>query len=360
MPNLRIARVAAAFGLAWIATAALAAPYTMADFTHVRKFDAHVHDNVADDTLLAVARADNFEMLSINVDYPDFPSLQVQQDVAHQLQARDPRRFHFATTFSMQGFGQPGWAEAVNQHIAAEKANGALAVKVWKNIGMVAVDAQGKRIYLDNPGFDPVIAKVIALNLPLIAHQGEPKDCWLPLDQMMTEGDREYFTAHPNYYAYRHPELASYETLMAARDRFVARHPDLSFVGAHMASLEWSVDRLSKFLDRYPNTTVDLAARMAQVQYQSARNYAKVRKFFIKYQDRLLYGTDLTQNPDDDPKTFGPSADSFWRSDWLYLATGQTQRIDDLKARVRGLALPRPVIDKIYYANARKVFHLAG
>jgi predicted TIM-barrel fold metal-dependent hydrolase len=165
---------------------------------------------------------------------------------------------------------------------------------------------------------------------------------------------------------YLHPEQPSYESLMAARDRFVSRHPGLSFVGAHMGSVEWSVDALAKFLDTYPNATVDLAARMTQVQYQSKSAYDKVRRFFIEYQDRILYGSDLTQNPVDtaeraqnppvDAAEFPKEADAFWRSDWIYLATPDTQRVNAIEADVKGLALPKGVIDKIYYLNARRVF----
>jgi predicted TIM-barrel fold metal-dependent hydrolase len=157
---------------------------------------------------------------------------------------------------------------------------------------------------------------------------------------------------------YLHPEMPTHEDLMAARDRFVAAHPQLKFVGAHMASLEYDVDVLAKFLDTYPNATVDLAARMSQVQYQSIRDREKVRSFFIRYQDRLLYGTDLTQAPDADPAAFKAEAHAYWTSDWKYLATGDAQRIDMLAADVPGLALPRTVIDKIYYRNAVREFGL--
>jgi len=114
---------------------------------------------------------------------------------------------------------------------------------------------------------------------------------------------------------------------------------------------------------------VDLAARMSQVQVQSNANHAKVRSFFIKYQDRLMYGTDLTDSPPDpkaraqNPPTTGnftKEADDAWRSDWRYLATPLSQHIAAIKAEAPGLALPRAVIDKIYYANARRFFHLKG
>jgi predicted TIM-barrel fold metal-dependent hydrolase len=154
---------------------------------------------------------------------------------------------------------------------------------------------------------------------------------------------------------------------MAARDRFVARHPKLAFDGAHMASLEWSVDELARFLDRFPNAKVDLAARITQVQAQSVADYDKVRNFFLKYQDRLMYGTDLTHNPpgadtvgQNPPVTdsFPSDADNYWRSDWRYLATALPQHVAQIHADARGLALPKAVIDKIYFSNARRFFHL--
>jgi predicted TIM-barrel fold metal-dependent hydrolase len=343
--------------------------YTQADFEHVRKLDAHVHANTPDHAFLDIARRDGFELLSINVDYPDFPSLEQQAEVVHELRAADPAHFHFATAFSMRDFGSPGWTAATERRIDAELHRGAVAVKTWKNIGMVERNAAGHYIMLDDPGFDAVMAHLETRGVPLISHQGEPRNCWLPLEAMTTENDRSYFRDHPEYYMYLHPEMPSYETLMAVRDRFVARHPHLKFVGAHLASLEWSVNELAKFLDRFPNASVDTAARMTNVQYQSHRDYEKVRSFFIRYQDRLLYGSDLTENPPSAAERaqnppmnpaadFTAEADGFWRSDWQYLATGAVQHIEAINADVRGLALPKPVIDKIYYRNARRVFGL--
>jgi Amidohydrolase len=360
------------YGLAGIIAALLATsagatpPYTAKDFAKVRKFDSHVHANVDDNAFLSIARQDGFELLSINVDYPDFPEIAIQAKVAEALQARDPKRFHFVTTFSMKGFGAADWTTRTAAQLDTAFAKGALGVKVWKNIGMVEKDANGHLIFLDNPGFNGIMAHIEARHKPLIAHQAEPKNCWLPLDEMTTENDRSYFRDHPEYHMFLHPDQPSYESLLAARDRFVGRHPGLQVVGAHLGSLEWSVDALAKYLDTYPNATVDLAARMTQVQYQSKADYAKVRSFFIRYQSRILYGSDLSQNPPSPSERaqnppmetgdFAKEADDFWRSDWLYLATGDVQHIDAIKADVKGLALPRSVIDKIYYSNAQRVF----
>ena len=334
--------------------------YSMDDYAKVRKFDAHVHMNAQDPTFLQLARSDGFELLTINVDYPAFPDLETQHAAALAQVHADPARVHWATTFTMKGFGTPGWTARTNAGLARHVGEGASAVKVWKNIGMVELDPAGKRVFLDDARLSPVADEVQKLGVPLIAHQAEPYNCWLPLDQMSTDNDREYFAHHPEYHMYLHPDQPSYDEQMAARDRFVAAHPKLRFVGAHMASLEYDVDRLAAFLDRFPNASVDLAARMGQVQYQSVRDYAKVRDFFIRYQDRLMYGTDLTYEPGGDAAEFKRSADAVWRSDWQYLATGETQHVDTVKADVPGLALPRSVIDKIYYANAVREFTAPG
>ena len=322
----------------------------------VPKFDAHVHINVDDPAAIEEAREQGFELLSINVDYGDFPRIARQAAVARSLHARHPGRFHFAATFSMDGWGEPGWAERVKREISDARAQGALAVKIWKNVGMELRDKSGRLVMIDDPGFDPVTAHLRKLGMPLIGHQGEPYNTWLPLGQMTTANDRAYFAAHPEFHMYLHPEMPSYEEQMAARDRMLGRNRGLTFVGAHAASIEWSVERLARFLDAFPKAHVDLAARMAQFQHQSVRDHAAVRGFFIRYQDRILYGTDLTHNPGLDGAEFRASARKRWLSDWQYLATGEDQRIAEIDADARGLALPRSVIDKIYYDNARRVF----
>ena len=338
------------------ATPATETPYGPGDFARVHKFDAHVHANTDEPAFLDIARADNVELLTINVDYPDFPTLDAQAAIARELRRRDPQRIHFATTFLMAGWSAPGWAEAVNDALTAAVAQGAVAVKIWKNIGMVERDPSGRLLAITDSALDPVVRHIETLGVPLIAHQGEPHNCWLPLSEMTTDNDRSYFAEHPQYHMYLHPELPSYERLMSARDQFVGQHPNLSFVGAHLASLEWNVDRLATFLDEHPNAVVDMAARMTQLQYQSVRNRARVRRFLIRYQDRVLYGTDLTIEAHARPEDVRREAHEFWKSDWLYLATRQSQYVAAIRQRVPGLALPRSVIDKIYLRNAKRVF----
>ena len=330
--------------------------YSMDDFARTPKFDSHIHANVDSQAFVEQAEADGFEILSINVDYGDFPSIEEQSRVAKALRDRASRRFHYAGTFPMSGWGRPGWALEVQNRVKAERAQGAVAIKIWKNIGMEVRDPDGKLGMIDDPRFAPVLDIIRVQGMPLIGHQGEPYNAWLPLEQMTTANDRAYFASHPKYHMFLQPEMPSYAAQMAARDRMVSRNPELVFIGAHMGSLEWDVGRLAKFLDAHPNASVDLAARMSQVQHQSVRNRDRVRSFFIKYQDRILYGSDLTHNPGMSEADFKAAAHRRWTSDWRYLATHEPQRNDDIDATVPGLALPRSVIDKIFYHNARRAF----
>jgi hypothetical protein len=341
-----------AFAPAWGFTAD--GHFTMADFASVEKVDIHVHINSSDTALIDQAAADHFRLLTINVDYPDFPPLAEQRRVAHALVAAHPERVAYAAAFSMQGWDEPGWQQRVIQELDSEFAQGAVAVKVWKNIGMEFRDAKGRLVMIDDPKFDPVFEFIRQRHKVLIGHQGEPRNCWLPLAEMTVNNDKEYFHEHPQYHMFLHPEMPSYEDQMAARNRMLDRNPQIKFMGAHMASLEWSVDRLAAFLDRYPNTVVDLAARMGQVEFQSNQDRDKVRRFFIRYQDRLLYGTDTAQNVDDKSLELRRETHANWLRDWRYLNTEQSFKVPELDAPVRGLGLPKDVVRKIYSANAER------
>lgn len=103
------------------------------------------------------------------------------------------------------------------------------------------------------------------MGVPLIDHQVEPQNCWLPLDKITTDNDREYSRNHPGYCMHLHPGNPGYGDLMAARDRLVTANPKLRFVEAHLAGLKYDVDRTAAFLDRFPHASVDMAARMCQM-----------------------------------------------------------------------------------------------
>jgi predicted TIM-barrel fold metal-dependent hydrolase len=226
-------------------------------------------------------------------------------------------------------------------------------VKVWKNIGMEFRDMDSALIMIDDPKFDPVFAHLAEKGIPLVGHLGEPKNCWLPLEEMTTKNDSGYFSRNPQYHMFLHPEFPSYEEQMAARDRMLDKNPGLVFIGCHLASLEWSVDELGKWLDKYPNTAVDMAARMGQLFYQTRENPEKVHNFFIKYQDRLLYGTDIIDRGQE-KESFQKRMHETWLKDWEYLVTDNTMTSSLIDGEFKGLKLPKEVVDKIYKLNAEK------
>ncbi len=110
------------------------------------------------------------------------------------------------------------------------------------------------------------------------------------------------------------------------------------------------------FLEHYPKSVVDMAVRMGQIQHQSGNEREKVRTFFIKYQDRALYATDITHSPSANEEEFSDQSESTSRSDWCYLTSDKEIYIDLLDKKVKGLKLPRPRADKIYTDNALKAF----
>lgn len=331
--------------------------YTMADFDKVPKVDAHLHlHGASQDAYLALARRDNFRALTINVDYPDFPPLERQRRIASAAAHAHPDRIAWVASFSTQGFERPGWTEATLKDLDGALADGAVGVKVWKNIGMALRDARGRLVMVDDARLAPLFDGLAERGTMVLGHQGEPHNCWLPLARMTVNNDREYFKAHPAYHMYLHPEMPGYDQQMAARDRLLARHPRLRFTGVHMASIEWDVDRLGHWLDAHPGAYVDVAARIGQVQYQSQRRRERVRDFFIRYQDRLMYGTDLAQSDEQPDADFAGDLDTVWRRDWRYFNTADTFAVPELDTPVLGLALPRVVVDKLYRLNAEKAY----
>jgi predicted TIM-barrel fold metal-dependent hydrolase len=155
-----------------------------------------------------------------------------------------------------------------------------------------------------------------------------------------------------------HPEYPSYDDQINARDRFVEKHPEMRFVGAHLGSLEWDVDELAKRLDKFPNMAVDMAARIPHLQHQTRLNREKVRDFLIRYQDRIIYATDSGISNDSNPEQEKKDLHNTWINDWKYFATDQTLTSPHVNGEFQGVKLPKEAIDKIYRENARKWFKI--
>jgi predicted TIM-barrel fold metal-dependent hydrolase len=330
--------------------------YSLSDFARVGKIDAHVHVHGVADRFMAQAIHDNFRILTINVDYPDFPPIAEQQRAAVALRQRYPGRVAFAATFSVQDFAAPDWAQGALHQVDTAMKDGAVGVKIWKNIGMSLRDPDGRYVMPDDARLEPIISMLERAHIVLLGHQAEPLNCWLPFEQMTVRSDRDYFREHPQYYMYQHPEMPSHDAILAARDRMLDAHPALRFDAVHLASLEWDVDRVAGFLDRYPNANVDLAARLVHLEFQASKNPGKVRQFLLRYQDRILYGSDDSYGPEDTDARAVAEVHSGWLEDWRFLAGADRLHSADFAGSFPGMHLPRQVIDKIYRRNAQAMF----
>ena len=327
-----------------------------ADFKRMDKIDIHCHINSRRSVFMEQAADDNFRILSINTDLPGLP-VERQRDAAIAQQLAFPDRLAYLTSFSMKGWDEAGWQEKTRIYLEGSFQKGAIGVKIWKNIGMVEKDKEGRFIMIDDPRFDLVLGYLEEKGIPVCGHLGEPRNCWLSLEQMTVNNDRSYYGHHPEYHMFLHPECPSYEQQIQARDRMLQKHPKLKFMGAHLGSMEWSIDLLAEHFDRFPNLTVDLAERICHIQVQAQSNYEKVRDFFIKYQDRILYGTDKADGSEEgDPEELRPLLHQEWLSDWKFFTTDETMTSRKVNGEFKGLRLPREVIEKIYFRNAEKLF----
>ncbi len=330
--------------------------YTVEDYDRVEKVDIHVHLKTDDTQFVRFAWKDRFRFLNIAVHANDEAEMRLRHRTAFIQAEANPSKVAVASSFPMNGWDKSEWNDRTLGYLDETFKKGAVAVKVWKNIGMEFRDENGDLVMIDDPGFDPVFKHLSSQGIRLIGHLGEPKNCWLPLEQMTVKNDQSYFRRHAQYHMFKHPEMPSYQDQMAARDRMLEKNPDLHFIGAHFGSLEWSLYELGKFLDRFPNAVVDTAARMGQLQYQSQENLAIVRGFINRYKERILYGTDLTCDSQTDPKAFYARAHEKWLRDWRYFSTGNLIKVPELDEPVRGLSLPRETVDHIYRLNAQRLF----
>lgn len=328
--------------------------YTTEDFARVEKFDAHMHVNTRNPVLVDFAKKNKLGLLSINVDVPDFPPLTQQRNFTTIHQQANKKNFGYITSFQIKNLDIPGWLDTTLAYLDESFKLGAVGVKVWKNIGMEYKDKYNQFVMIDDAKLDPVFDFIERNDKTLIGHLGEPRNCWLPSGEMTVKNDREYFEHHPEYHMYLHPEFPSYEEQINARDRMLEKHPNMRFVGAHLASLEWSTDEIAKRLNKFPNMAVDLAERISHLQYQAVHHHQKVRDFFIQYQDRVLYATDITIDDTHDPVSFLETAHRTWSNHWKFFTSDDWMEAPEVEKPFRSLHLPKEVIDKLYWSNVRK------
>jgi predicted TIM-barrel fold metal-dependent hydrolase len=258
------------------------------------------------------------------------------------------------TTFNPYTFEDKNFDQNTIRILNSNFRAGAIAVKIWKNMGMDVRFASGKYVMPDNPAFEPIYKDIAAQNKTMIAHLAEPDTCWESFAQMgPTNPDYEYYKQNPQWHFYGRKDVPSKAEILRARDHLLEMNPNLRVVGAHLGSMETNVDDIAKRFDRYPNFNVDTAAR---IRYLMAQPRAKVRAFLIRYQNRICYGTDgeLNRRNEKEENQVLKEWKYQYAMSWKYFATDETFEYEGLK--VQGLQLPRSVVRKIYHGNAARLF----
>ncbi len=326
-------------------------PFTASElrtFASLRPIDTHSHVYASDPAFTAMLKQLNIHLLDICLDDDRGALLgnlpREIQDAQAFIKSSDGHA-SLCTSFDPFPFDKPGFAKVAIRGINRNFAEGAIAVKIWKNIGMEIKDAKGRYIMPDNPAFEPIYRDIAAHNKTLIAHLAEPDSCWKPLNP--ASPDYWYYSHHPEWYMYGKAGAPSKAEILRARDHILQENPHLRLVGAHLGSMESNFEELGEHLDRYPNFAVDMAARMPYVMMLPR---ARAIAFLTKYQDRLIYGTDLGFGPGTSAQSAVREWEEYYARDWRFLATSDW--VEYLGKRYQGLDLPRPVLEKIYHSNA--------
>lgn len=319
-------------------------------FAALHPIDIHVHVFKTDPAFQAMLERLNLKLMDILVMDDTLPyrkQLQPQIDDALALVRSSHGHVVWCTTFDPYRFDSPSFtADAIHQ-IDRNFAEGAVAVKIWKNIGMEITDRSGKYIMADDEKFEPIYRDIAEHGKTLMTHQAEPNVAWGPPDP--SDPSWSYYQENPQWYVGNKPGFPTKQIILAARDRVLEKNPNLRVVGVHLGSMERSLDDIARHLDQYPNFAIDTAGRM---EYLMLMPREQLRNFLIRYQDRILYGTDLDLLATANVAEALQDWQSTYARDWKFLATGDPVKMED--RQIPGLNLPQPVLEKIFRDNAKR------
>jgi predicted TIM-barrel fold metal-dependent hydrolase len=273
-------------------------------------------------------------------------------------QQAHPARFAVFTEPWFKKIVEPNYPQFQAEQIERAKQAGAKGLKVLKTLGLYLREnvTTGKLIQIDDRRFDPMWEAAGAQRMPVAIHTSDPEAFFLPIDRFNERF--EELNAHPDW-SFHGKDFPSNRELHEARLRVVARHPKTQFVLLHVGNAE-DLAWVSEWLDRYPNTSVEIGARIGEL----GRQPRAARKFFDKYQDRILFGTDaVPQGVQTPQQIFG---EQLYEIYYRFLET-EDEYFDYAPARIPpqgrwkiyGLGLPEQILRKVYYLNAERLLGLA-
>ena len=274
-------------------------------------------------------------------------TMKVGDEAVEQIKryrAADARRFSTIGWMDWSGVDSPNFASFIKltmDRIDRLVSEGIVGFKFWKDLGLTVRDASGELIRVDDERLAPIFERLGSLGLPVMVHIGDPEAFFMPID---ASNERyEELAAHPDWGFFG--AQYSKDALLKQRDRVFRRHPETTFVGAHIAENSEDLQRVSAMLDACPNVLVDISARASEL----GRQPYSARKFFLRFADRILFGADLVPDVD------------MYRLYYRFLETDDeyfeypTHASRQGRWNIYGLHLPDDVLRKVYRENALKL-----
>lgn len=299
-------------------------------------------------------------VMNICVDHANLGGLEAQRGWYSTLKRRLPDRFAWATSFSLEGFGTPEWAEGAVRSVLEDYASGGAAgCKVWKNIGMELRDpATGDWVFVDDGRFAPVFEALERAGKPLLTHIAEPIAAWSPLDPRNPHYG--YYSVAKQWHWHGRSDVPTHDRLIASRDALLERYPRLPLVGLHLGSQEHDLSAVAHRLERFPQYMIDLGARLGDMLVHADTDRAGLIAFFTRFRERIIWGVDwvLTRSvssmtPDERARLRDAMARRYDLERRFY-ATDEP--VSAYGRDVRGLRLPDDVLARITRDNARHLY----
>ena len=282
------------------------------------------------------------------------------QDTVAQYDKRFPTRFYTFTEPSYNLFQQPNYPQLQADAIVAAHQSGARGLKILKTLGLYLREqtTTGNLVKVDDPRFDPMWEACAGQRMPVAIHVSDPLAFFKPTDRFNER--YEELNNHPDW-SYFGTGFPSNAEILEARNRVFARHPRTTFVALHVGNFAEDLENVSQNLDRFPNMYVDIAARLNEL----GRQPRAARKFFDKYQDRIVFGTDATPHGDKFPQQV--FNDSLYEIYFRFLETDD-EYFDYAPApippqgrwRISGIDLPDGILHKVYNQNTARLLHVTA
>jgi predicted TIM-barrel fold metal-dependent hydrolase len=281
-------------------------------------------------------------------------------DAVNKYDRAAPGRFYTFTEPAYSRFKEPDYPQIQLESIERARRDGARGLKILKTLGLYLREntTSGTLVKIDDARFDPMWDVCGQMNMPVAIHVSDPVAFFTPTDRFNER--YEELNNHPDWSFYG-GDFPSNRELLEARNRVFAKHPKTQFIVLHVGNLSEDLQNVSENLDRFPNMTVDTAARIGEL----GRQPRTARKFFDKYQDRILFGTDATPHGDEFPQQV--FNDKLYEIYYRFLET-EDEYFDYAPAeippqgrwRIYGIHLPDSILQKVYNRNAARLLKITS